>query len=236
MATVSDGCQLTGRQDPPACNPDDPSGLVTPHNLMFSRFFSKRLDFVIAFCITGVSMKTMDTELTRKQQEKQQQTSDHRIACSDDHAGSIVPHKRARASDLQGAQFGSFLIGRFWPAAVGAARTEGASQSKWARKTRTWIANLQTTVVASIRALEPDAEDTSIMPWAPDGAVGSKSVLRLHGRRRRQGPQGRSWPLSCPGWAAASTAPPFNVRVGRGRPWGAWEIGRVTRSTRRPFE
>ena len=58
---------------------------------MFSRFFSKRLDFVIAFCITGVSMKTMDTELTRKQQEKQQQTSDHRIACSDDHAGSIAP-------------------------------------------------------------------------------------------------------------------------------------------------
>ena len=158
----------------------------------------------------------MDEKLTTTERK----TSDYRIAYSDyhadSHAGSTTPPNRARESGHQEAQLGSSSIGRFWPATVGAARTEGASQSKWTRKTRSWNAKPQTTVVASIKAGEPDPERISLMPRRPYGSVGSIGVLRPYGRRRWQGYSGRSRPISCPSWAAASTAPPSSVRLGGG--------------------
>jgi hypothetical protein len=72
----------------------------------------------------------------------------------------------------------------FRPATVVAARTGGASQSKWARETRPWNANLQTTVVASFGIEESYLEDIEFMSTALYETVGNNDVLRPHSRRR----------------------------------------------------
>jgi hypothetical protein len=131
------------------------------------------------------------------------------------------PPRRAREADHQGARFGYGQIGRFSPTTVVAARTGGAPRSKWARKTRPWNANPQTTVVASISMeeepyLEGILEDIEFMSTAPTGTVDTNDVFRPQGRRRWQGFLGKSLLPSCPGWAAASTAPPSRGQTGGG--------------------
>jgi hypothetical protein len=81
-------------------------------------------------------------------------------------------------------RFGYDKIGKFPPATVVAARTGGASQSKWARKTRPWNANLQTTVVACFEIEKSYFEDIEFMSTALYETVGSHDVLRPHSRRR----------------------------------------------------
>ena len=154
----------------------------------------------------------MDKKLTTTDRKP----SDYRIACSDYHSDSSAPPKRVRESDHQGAQSGCVQIGSIWSTTVVAPRTGGASRSKWTRKTRPWNASLRATVVATVKIEELRLESIEFMPKPRHGAVGSNVVLRPHGRRRKQGDPREIPAAKLPERAAASTAPPSNVRLGGG--------------------
>lgn len=154
----------------------------------------------------------MDKELT----EIDKKSSDIGIVCSNDRAGSTPPPSRVEKLDHQGARFRCTQIGSIWPATVAAPRTGGASQSKWARKTRPWNASLRVTVVAFISIEKSCSESIECIPKPPYGAVGTHDVLRCHSRRRWQGFRRGSLRLHSPSWAAASASPPSGLRLGGG--------------------
>jgi hypothetical protein len=157
----------------------------------------------------------MDDKLTTTDRK----SSDYRIVCSEYPSGSSntpQPPQRAEVTDHQGAQFGRAQIGRIWPTTVVAPRKGGAPQSKWTRKTRPWNAMLKTAVVASIEIEKPHRDETGLMPKLPYWTVGTHGVLRLQSRRRWQGTLREIPAAKLPERAAASSAPPSDVRSGGG--------------------
>jgi hypothetical protein len=154
----------------------------------------------------------MDTKLTKNQRK----TSDHRIACSGFHKGSIAPPIGP----------GSRIIRERSPEGL---ESEGSDRRRSSRRTQEGRPNRSGRV-------RPDPEirtsrRPSPFPSRSKGLI-SKTYISCRslpkrqststtfsgpgGRRRWQGYIGRFLPQCCPSWAAASTAPPSSPCLGGG--------------------
>lgn len=140
----------------------------------------------------------MDIELTRSTSD----SSHRQTACADRQDGSFPPPGRARRSDHQGTRSGFARIGRIRATTVVALRTGGASQSKWARRSRPWNASTPTAVVASLGEVFERTIFKDVLRFASAGDEAGRS-------------RGRSLRPSCPK-GQPHQWPPVRSASGRG--------------------
>ncbi len=111
----------------------------------------------------------MDIELTTLDSPRR------RTARIDRQDESLRSPQRFHRSHHQGPQSGIARIGRIRATTVAALQTGGASQSKWARRSRPWNVSTSTTVVASLDEVFESTIFESVLRFASTGDEAGRS-------------------------------------------------------------